>query len=199
MADSNKDWRGSTESVFRQMGASNHSPLERVFRDYYATDPATIDALFGKEDFSERIWEPACGEGHLSKRMSLYGKKVRESDIENRMNNEILDFLTCKEAWDGDIITNPPYSKAKEFVEKSLELVGDGNKVAMFLKISFLEGITRRKLFDEQPPRVVYVFSKRQKCARNGDFSTYHTNSCMAFAWFVWEKGFKGSTVVKWI
>ena len=69
---------------------------------------------------------------------------MRESDIEDRMNNEVLDFLTCEDKWDGDIITNPPYSKAKEFVEKSLELIKDGGKVAMFLKLTFLEGQARR-------------------------------------------------------
>lgn len=194
-----KDWVGTSESVFKQMGASNHSPLKREYRDYYATDPVTIDALFKQEKFCDKIWEPACGEGHLSKRIASYGKKVRESDIEDRMNNEVLDFLTCEDKWDGDIITNPPYSKAKEFVEKSLELIKDGGKVAMFLKLTFLEGQARRKLFEQHPPKTVYVFSKRQNCARNGDFSTYKTNSSMCYAWFVWEKNYKGITGIKWI
>ena len=194
-----KDWIGTSESVFKQMGASNHSPLKREYRDYYATDPVTIDALFKQEKFCEKIWEPACGEGHLSKRIASYGKRVRESDIEDRMNNEVLDFLTCEDKWDGDIITNPPYSKAKEFVEKSLELIKDGGKVAMFLKLTFLEGQARRKLFEQNPPKTVYVFSKRQNCARNGDFSTYKTNSNICYAWFVWEKNYKGITGIKWI
>lgn len=194
-----KDWIGTSESVFKKMGASNHSPLKREYRDYYATDPVTIDALFKQEKFCEKIWEPACGEGHLSKRIASYRKRVRESDIEDRMNNEVLDFLTCEDKWDGDIITNPPYSKAKEFVEKSLELIKDGGKVAMFLKLTFLEGQARRKLFEQNPPKTVYVFSKRQNCARNGDFSTYKTNSNMCYAWFVWEKNYKGITGIKWI
>ena len=116
---------------------------------------------------------------------------------EDRMNNEVLDFLTCEDEWNGDIITNPPYSKGKEFVEKSLELIKDGGKVAMFLKLTFLEGQARRKLFEQNPPKAVYVFSKRQNCARNGDFSTYKTNSNMCYAWFVWEKNYKGITGIK--
>lgn len=194
-----KDWIGTSEFVFKQIGASNHSPLKREYRDYYATDPVTIDALFKQEKFCEKIWEPACGEGYLSKRIASYGKRVRESDIEDRMNNEVLDFLTCEDKWDGDIITNPPYSKGKEFVEKSLELIKDGGKVAMFLKLTFLEGQARRKLFEQNPPKTVYVFSKRQNCARNGDFSTYKTNSSICYAWFVWEKNYKGITGIKWI
>jgi chromosomal replication initiation ATPase DnaA len=33
----------------------------------------------------------------------------------------------------GDIITNPPYSKAQEFVEQALKMIDEGRKVAMFL------------------------------------------------------------------
>lgn len=194
-----KDWKGKPGDLFKIIGASNHSKEQRAERDYYATDPVTIDALFEREKFSDKIWEPACGEGHLSKKMKEYGKEVRESDIVDRMGNETLDFLSGSGSWMGDIITNPPYSKAKEFTEKALSYIPNGNKVAMFLKLTFLEGKARRKLFDASPPKTVYVFSERQNCARNGDFSTYKTNSCVCYAWFVWQKGYKGDTVVKWI
>ena len=59
-----------------------------------------------------------------------------------------VDFVACTKQFDGDIITNPPYKFAKEFVEKGLELVPEGRRVFMFLKLQFLEGKTRRKLFD---------------------------------------------------
>lgn len=60
----------------------------------------------------------------------------------------------------------------------------------MFLKIQFLEGKERRKLFEEHPPKTVYVSSSRLNCAKNGDFITY-PKSAMAYAWYVWEKGYK--------
>ena len=34
-------------------------------------------------------------------------------------------------------------------------------------------------------------------CAKNGDFSQY-TGKAMSFAWFIWEKGYKGDTILKW-
>ena len=68
----------------------------------------------------------------------------------------------------------------------------------MFLRLLFLESQSRRKLFEKQPPKTVYVFSKRVNCAKNGDFVTYDS-SAVAYAWFVWEKGYTGETVVKWI
>lgn len=71
----------------------------------------------------------------------------------------------------------------------------------MFLKVQFLEGKARRELFRSHPPKVVYVSSSRLLCAPNGDFehATKNGGSAVAYAWFVWEKGFKGDTVVKWI
>lgn len=73
-----------------------------------------------------------------------------------------------------------------------------GNKVAMFLKLTFLEGQKRKKFFEKYPPKVVYIYSKRKNCAKNGDFDKY-PSSAIAYAWYVWEKGFKGETIIKWI
>ena len=36
------------------------------------------------------------------------------------------------------------------------------------------------------------------EAAKNGDFDKYPT-SAVAYGWFVWEKGYKGDPVVKWI
>ena len=109
-----------------------------------------------------------------------------------------MDFLSCTEPFVGDIITNPPYKYAQEFVEKALSLIPAGNKVAMFLKIQFLEGKQRRKLFEVAPPKVIYVATNRLNCAKNGDFTKCDYSSAVCYAWFIWEKGFKGETVVRW-
>lgn len=98
-----------------------------------------------------------------------------------------------------DIITNPPYSKAQEFVEHALDISSDGCKVAMFLKIQFLEGKSRRALFDKHPPKTVYVSTGRLRCAMNGDFEKYAKSNAVCYAWYVWVKGYTGDTVIKWI
>lgn len=98
-----------------------------------------------------------------------------------------------------DIVTNPPYSKAQEFVEHALEIIEDGNKVAMFLKIQFLEGKARRELFRKYPPKTVYVSSARLRCAMNGDFEKYAKSTAVCYCWYVWQKGYTGDTVIKWI
>lgn len=194
-----KDWIGTSKGMFKTIGASNHCEHEREQHDFYATDPETLEPLLAKERFAHSIWEPACGLGHLSMRLRDHGFNVRESDIINRIGNETLDFLKYDgNRFIGDIITTPPYSKAKEFVEKALDVIPYGFKVAMFLKLTFLEGKARRAFFEKTPPSCVYVFSERQKCAMNGDFDKYK-QSAVAYAWFVWVKGYKGNPNIEWI
>jgi len=196
-----KDWKGNAKTTFATLGASNHTDKKRDERDFYATDPIAAEKLLERETFSRHIWEPACGLLHLSKVFEAHGYTVRSSDIVARCEGvEEKDFLFFNsEKWDGDIITNPPFATAEEFIYKSLELIPTGNKVAMFLRIQFLEGANRRKLFDFAPPQTVYVFSNRVNCAQNGEFTKYMKNSAICYAWFVWVKGYKGQTTIKWI
>ena len=100
--------------------------------------------------------------------------------------------------FDGTIITNPPYRYAEEFVTHALTNTEVGNKVCMFLRLNFLESKGRKKLFETFPPIRVWVSSSRIQCAKNADFSKYKGGSASAFAWFVWEVGYKGITTLKW-
>lgn len=194
----NKDWVGNTNSTFKIIGASNHCDHERETNDYYATEPKAVELLCEIEKFKNNILEPSCGEGHISEVLKKEGYNVISRDLIDRGYGEVADFLSNdNKEWNGDIITNPPYKYAKEFVEKSLKIIPNGNKVAMFLKLTFLEGKGRRELFKNNPPKTVWVSSSRLKCAINGDFDSCG-GSATAYAWFIWEKGYKGDTVIKW-
>lgn len=201
-----KDWTGNSKSIYVTLGASNHTERERADLDYYATEPKAVEILLQQEDFSQFIWEPACGEGHISEVLLKNGFDVLSTDIVNRgyKGQRIeIDFLKANLFSDlsencMDIITNPLYSQAKEFIQKALDISTPGTKIAMFLKLTFLEGQARRKLFEENPPKIVYVFSKRVKCAKNGNFENI-SSSAVAYAWFIWVKGFKGEPVIRWI
>jgi len=191
------DWVGDKNSVYKTLGSSSHSIEEREVDDFYATDPNAIKLLLELERFSDNIWECACGEGHLSKVLESNGYSVRSSDLMNRGFGEVgVDFLGMGNfEWNGDIITNPPYRYAQEFVEKALQIIPNGNKVAMFLKVQFLEGKSRKCLFVSHPPKIVYISSSRIECGKNGVFKN---ESAVAYAWYVWEKGFNGTTQLKW-
>ena len=156
--------------------------------DYYATPPKAVELLLEQESFSKNIWEPACGEGHISKVLEQKGYTVYSTDLIDRGYGEgERDFFSETGIFQGDIITNPPYKCAKEFVEKALTMVPPGNRVAMFLKLTFLEGQARRELFKNTPPQVIYVSSARLQCGKNGNFAG---QSAVAYAWFVWRRGY---------
>ena len=200
-----KDWSGNSTSIFSTHGASNHSDGERADFDYYATDPEAVEKLLELEDFAPYVWECACGEGHISKVLENAGYKVKSSDIIDRgyKDTQIIDFLKVtkedyKKGYPRDIITNPPYIFAKEFVEKALEISMDGTKIAMFLKLTFLEGAKRKELFDKYKPEKIYVFRNRVDCWKNG-IKPDKPSKAVCYAWFIWKKGFKGDPVIKWI
>lgn len=185
-------------NVFVTMGASNHANEERQVHDYYATDPEAVKKLLEVESFDKKILEPCCGEGHISKVLTSAGYDVTSSDLYDRgFGQGGVSFFDIS-SFRGDIVTNPPYKRAKEFVEHALKVVDDGRKIAMILKIQFLESQSRKELFENHPPKYVYVFTKRTLCAKNGDFEKYNS-SAVCYCWFIWIKGFKGEPAIRWI
>lgn len=196
-----KDWTGNKATHCATIGASNLCNHDREKFDYYATDQKAAELLIENEPLSDTIWECACGDGHLGKVFEEHGKNVIATDLIFRGygQNEPFDFLTHEPIdFDGDIVTNPPYKYALEFVKRSLEIVKDCRKVCMFLKLTFLEGKKRKVFFQSAPPRTVYVISGRLGCAMNGNFKAA-SQRAIAYAWYVWEKGFCGDPVIKWI
>ena len=201
-----RDWNGNGGSIFAILGASNHTDKERERDDYYATDPLAIDALVGAMGgkIPTDVWECACGEGHLSERLRLFGYDVVSTDKIDRGYGKVQDFLLADKMPDGCecIVTNPPYKYATEFVEHSLSILPEGGMCIMFLKTTFLEGCRRyERIFKNTPPEYVLQFSKRVLCAKNGEFLRMRDGggSAVAYAWYVWRKGFRGDTIIKWI
>ena len=111
-----------------------------------------------------------------------------------------VDFFKCHDIFDGDIVSNPTYKFAQEFVEHALEIIPDGRRVYAFLKLTFLETKRRRELFDKKQLKTLYVSTSRVLCARNGNFeNAKHEGSAIAYGWYEFEKGYNGDPVIKWI
>ena len=202
LSNSNQDWIGNYKSIYTTLGASNHTDKEREKHDYYATDSIAIDALLEKATLNLNLWECACGEGHLSKRLIELGYNVKSTDLIDRgFGQGGINFLKCYDKFDGDIITNPPYVLAYEFIEHALALIPNGRKVFMFLKLQFLEGKSRRVLFDKGYLKTLYVSSSRILCAKNGDFDSMRKSggSAVAYGWYEFEKGYNGKPYIEWI
>ena len=178
--------------------------LGRVGHDYYATPPQSTQALLGVLELNGSMLEPACGEGHISEvlKANYPEAEIVSTDLIDRgYGVGGVDFL--EEEYDrvfDNVITNPPFMYMREFVEKSLEISTD--KVVMFGKIQFLEGQRRKEFLKKSPLKYVYVFSKRQTPMRNGssvDENGKKWSSTMCFAWYVWEQGYEGEPIIRWL
>ena len=122
---------------------------------------------------------------------------MEELEIKDKMIDLMSEHLTTPvhdKKWVIEYFEN----LAKEFVEKALEITEDSCYTIMFLKIQFLEGQARLKLFKKYPPKYVYVNSARQLCAMNGEFEKYKATA-LCYCWFVWQKGYNGEPIIRWI
>ena len=199
-----RDWVGNEKSKFITLGASNHTDKVRDVNDFYATDPIAIDKLASQFELPDKILEPACGSGCLVGRLSELGHEVIASDVVNRGCGEVKDFFDIKDMPKdcSCILTNPPYKYALDFIKHSLDILPDNGLCVMFLKTQFLEGQRRYdELFSKNPPMFMFQFIKRVLCAKNADFQRMIDGggSAVSFAWYVWKKGYKGDTIIKWI
>ena len=162
------------------------------YTDNWSTCEFATEALLQRESFSGLVWECACGDGRIVRVLRRHGLKVWATDIVPQPGvDQVCDFLTTKTKLDS-IITNPPYSQKFQFAAKA---VLRADKVALLLPLYFLESNQRRFFFRESPPKAVYVFSQRIYLFRNG----YEKFCSLPSAWFVWERGFAGEPVIRWI
>ena len=178
----------SLEQMTRIVGSGNPN---REKDDFYATPDYAIDALLIREHFYGNIWEPACGDGAICKRLIDNGySDIYASDLVDRGYGDAhFDFMKSMRTAD-NIITNPPFKLGTKFTIHALNLAQ--KKVAIFNKLTFLEGKERRdKLFSRGHLKTVYVFGERVGFNGGGGM--------MAFAWFVFDKEFQGKAEIEWI
>ena len=182
----------------------------RVEHDFYATNPKAVDMLFNsfnEIDLSNcKVLEPSAGQGHICNALRKLGVSqldcvdIVDRGLENVICTDFLGWNTQKRY--NLIITNPPFCLAQEFIEKSFELLDYDGYVIMFLKIQFLEGAKRKDFYDKYPPKYVYVFRNRMATWNNGnerDPNGKRWATTMCHAWFIWQRGFNGEPIIRWL
>lgn len=188
--------------------AGGNTVTKREEHDFYATDPQTVKLFlneFHKDNQLEgSILECACGQGHIAKVLEeVYpSNEVVGMDLIDRgYGYGGIDFITHKFKRKFDtVITNPPFSLAKEFIEKGLEV--SDKYVIMLCKIQLLEGVKRKEMFKNTPLKYIYVHTTRQATWKGGqelDPNGKKWATTMCLAWFVWDKEYKGEPIVRWI
>jgi hypothetical protein len=166
--------------------------------DFYPTWPGATAALLSVEQFDGAIWECAAGEGDMSRVLTDAGYDVVSTDLVDRGFCESrIDFLMEWGARAPNIVTNPPFGLAREFVDKALELTT--GKVAMFLRLAFLEGLKRGEWIPTTPLARVWIMSRRVPMQRGRISEIGDGHGVIAFAWFVWEHGHTGPASLGWL
>jgi hypothetical protein len=180
----------------------------RVLDGFHSPKEA-VKLLVKHAKLKKRVWECANGYNRISNRLEKRGHKVFRSDIHkwSDKTQKIADFTKTKfvpfKGKPFDIVTNPPFKIAQEFVESAMDKLPVGGRLYLLLRLQFLEGKRRKKeLFSKYPPMEVIVSSARLPRMHRFDFSLkqhrrevekagkkYSTpTSAMCFCWFVWEK-----------
>lgn len=174
---------------------------ERVEADFYPTPPENVNCLAKFLNISRVcVWEPACGEGHISKRLLLFAPAVVSSDLYSRgYGTGFVNFLTQTrlpaamiEVCDDHnyrpvIITNPPYKDdlPEQFIRHALELVKERRgAVAMFLRNEYdMASTGRADLFEGHPAYAMKIaVTKRPRWIEGTKGSPRHN-----YAWYVWD------------
>ncbi len=166
--------------------------------DFYPTPPRATLALLKVEKFHGEIWEPACGDGAISRVLIDAGYTVKSSDLIDRgYGDSNRDFLLDYETRTDNVITNPPFKHAEEFAIHALRV--SRGKVAMLCRLAWLEGKARRRMFLETPIARVWVFSSRVPMLRGGEEMMKGGGGMIAFAWHVWDHQHKGPPTLGWL
>lgn len=163
--------------------------------DFYPTPTWATYALMENEKFTGDIWESACGDGAMSEVLAHYNN-VRSSDLYDRGYGESGIDFRCTQSSCDNVVTNPPFHSAEEFVHSATKLAD--RKFALLLRLAFLEGVSRQNtIFSKIPPSRVHVFSERITFYPKG--AKIKGSGTTAYAWFIWDKDHFGTTELKWL
>ena len=183
----------------KKTGKSFAQRKQRKSDNYYTPYSITEQLLENEKfDYSKSVLEPASGEGAI---IDVLSKKFI---IENIYSGDIkhgIDFLSgfIHGNFYNYIITNPPFSLAFEFIQKSKQIATE--KFAMLLPLSYLHGQKRyeEKIFKDPnyPLTKVYIFTRypmlTDKVREDGKYNT----GMMVYAWFIWENNNNKSIIYR--
>lgn len=168
----------------------------RKKNDFYPTPPLATYILCKYVKPPQNVVEPCAGRGNISIELERNGHNVKSYDlnayedclVDIHTGLDVLDLIK-PEGYDG-FVTNPPYHKdlPRKIAEKAVE---EYPYVALFVRLTFLEGKKRNKLFTKNPPSDIIFLSDR---IRFGTELIEPINKhdqlggMIAYAWIVWDK-----------
>lgn len=169
---------------------------ERHGREHYATPAWVTEIAIRYFDFSRTMWDPACGDGAMTRVFAKTGRTALASDIHpiGLPDAVTLDFLADPNPfpWTTDIVTNPPYGVGGRlgvsFVERALEITRPwGGRVAMLLPVDFDSASTRRHIFGDHPAFAKKVILLRRIVWVEPPPGEKRASPSANHAWFFWS------------
>ncbi len=163
--------------------------------DLYETPEVATLALLRAEPLPRTIWEPACGPGAIVRVLRDAGHRVIATDLIDYhspdQDHAGRDFLLERRAPEGVeiIVTNPPFKLAAQFAAHALSL---SPRVAMLLRLTFLESTRRNAILDGGQLARVHVFRNRLPMMHRDGWAGNRVSNPTAFAWYVWQRGYRG-------
>ncbi len=158
--------------------------------DFFRTPELTTLCLLSQRQFGKNVWEPACGDGAISKLLCKVGEYAVLSTDLNRYGydfaNDGLNFLESdvdKYSGKFDIVTNPPYNIHLEWIERSLQLAR--RYVALLFPLIYLTPKNKRNFITNRCGFELIVPGWRSKFVMPGKS---HAGGMKDYAWFVWDK-----------
>lgn len=125
--------------------------------DEYETPTYVLDMVLEELDPTKwTIWEPFPGSGHSTRYMRLKGFSVTNGDHDDFFQHSVTP-APCKIGHKVVVISNPPYSKKKEIMQKLKDL--GVMHIALFLPV----GVIARRYFAETFPSIgnQFIFHRR--------------------------------------
>ena len=178
------------------------SALKERGDDFYPSPLEAVESLLRVEAeyLPQTRLEPACGDGAIALPFRPAGYQVHACDLVSRGcpdSESGIDFLMPFPTPEGvgGVVTNPPFKLAGEFLGKSLSIAP---YVAMLLRLAFLEGNDRKQMFNTTPLARVHVSSRRLPMMHRHGWEGPTASSTVAFAWFVWDRRWRGEPVIRW-
>lgn len=161
---------------------------KRREHDFYPTPPDVTVALLQFLNLEPSIvWEPACGNGAMSRVIEGFGHTVISTDLrESGYGEGGLDFLNATPYQCDAIITNPPFNISEAFIRKALSVAPI---VAMVLKSQYWHAASRKQLFDDCPPAWILPLTWRPDFLFDTRASGEKSAPTMDCIWAVWSVG----------
>jgi len=163
------------------MSATNRG-AERREADFYATPLASFERILVFLPADSKFYDPCCGDGRLIIRMQHAGLHAKGADIRPAAPGfPVKDYLLDATPRDF-VISNPPFSLAREFVEHALK---HSREVMFLLRLNFLGAQRRQEFWRRHEPCALFVLSDRPDFTGGGGDAT-------EYAWFYWGRRFSG-------